>query len=183
MKAISLRQPWASLVVIGAKKFETRSWPTKYRGPLLIHASKAFLSHDQTLMFTEPFWSALGERADPYNRGIRASQCLPTGAIIGRVEVMDCIKTEIWLKNNMLDVSRLDGNSFELCVKSDSAREYAFGDFSFGRWAWELTGAVEFRDPVPCRGSLGLWEFDETALGQSVVEGLVEAKQLVGDIK
>jgi hypothetical protein len=38
MKALSLTQPWASLVVAGAKKLETRSWPTYYRGPLLIHA-------------------------------------------------------------------------------------------------------------------------------------------------
>ena len=40
MKAISLLQPWASLVVMGAKTIETRGWGTKYRGPILIHASK-----------------------------------------------------------------------------------------------------------------------------------------------
>ena len=42
MKALSLTQPWASLVVIGAKCYETRSWATNYRGPLAIHASKGF---------------------------------------------------------------------------------------------------------------------------------------------
>ncbi len=40
MKAISILQPWASLVALGHKKIETRSWNTKYRGELLIHASK-----------------------------------------------------------------------------------------------------------------------------------------------
>lgn len=40
MKVISLLQPWASLVILGHKKIETRSWNTKYRGDLLIHASK-----------------------------------------------------------------------------------------------------------------------------------------------
>jgi hypothetical protein len=39
MKAISLLQPWATLVAIGAKHFETRSWSTAFRGPLAIHAS------------------------------------------------------------------------------------------------------------------------------------------------
>ncbi len=39
MKAITLWQPWASLIAIGAKKIETRSWATKYRGPLAIHAA------------------------------------------------------------------------------------------------------------------------------------------------
>ncbi|MFO1458256.1 MAG: ASCH domain-containing protein [Verrucomicrobiota bacterium] len=40
MNVVSLLQPWATLVAIGAKQFETRSWKTPYRGPLLIHASK-----------------------------------------------------------------------------------------------------------------------------------------------
>ena len=39
MKAISLLQPWATLVSIGAKRVETRSWRTDYRGPIAIHAS------------------------------------------------------------------------------------------------------------------------------------------------
>lgn len=41
MKAITLAQPWATLIAIGAKRVETRSWRTNYRGPLAIHASKA----------------------------------------------------------------------------------------------------------------------------------------------
>src|SRR4051812_42520238 len=42
VKVLSLTQPWASLVAIGAKQIETRSWRTHYRGPLLIHASAGF---------------------------------------------------------------------------------------------------------------------------------------------
>ncbi len=40
MKAISIRQPWASMIASGEKTIETRTWSTKYRGPLLIVASK-----------------------------------------------------------------------------------------------------------------------------------------------
>lgn len=40
MKALSIRQPWAWLIVNGFKDIENRSWHTKYRGPVLIHASK-----------------------------------------------------------------------------------------------------------------------------------------------
>jgi hypothetical protein len=40
MKAITIWQPWASLIAIGAKQYETRSWETKYRGPIAIHAAK-----------------------------------------------------------------------------------------------------------------------------------------------
>ena len=40
MKMLSIRQPWASLIASGAKGIENRSWPTRYRGPILIHASQ-----------------------------------------------------------------------------------------------------------------------------------------------
>ena len=40
MKVLSLLQPWATLVVMGIKQIETRSWSTAHRGTLLIHASK-----------------------------------------------------------------------------------------------------------------------------------------------
>lgn len=41
MRVISIRQPWAMLVALGAKRRETRSWYTAYRGPIAIHASAA----------------------------------------------------------------------------------------------------------------------------------------------
>lgn len=48
MKALSILQPWASLVVLGHKRIETRSRDTKYRGPLLIHASAKYSSRQET---------------------------------------------------------------------------------------------------------------------------------------
>ncbi len=42
MEYLSLHQPWATLLLLGAKRYETRSWRTDYRGPLLIHTSVAF---------------------------------------------------------------------------------------------------------------------------------------------
>lgn len=41
MKALSLTQPWASLIAAGHKRYETRSWSTAYRGPIAIHAAKS----------------------------------------------------------------------------------------------------------------------------------------------
>ncbi|KXG09931.1 hypothetical protein AT864_01491 [Anoxybacillus sp. P3H1B] len=40
MKAITIKQPWATLIALGEKKFETRSWKTNYRGKIAIHAGK-----------------------------------------------------------------------------------------------------------------------------------------------
>jgi len=42
MKALSIRQPWAWMIIYGGKDVENRTWHTDYRGPFLIHASKKF---------------------------------------------------------------------------------------------------------------------------------------------
>ncbi len=59
MKAISIHQPWASLIAFGEKRFETRSWHPQYRGRILIHASKTFNHAEQDLCHKEPFISVL----------------------------------------------------------------------------------------------------------------------------
>ena len=79
MKALSLLQPWASLIATGAKKIETRSWSTKYRGPLAIHASRS--NKNNLLRYLEPFLTWL--------KGIGL---LPLGAIVATCDLVDCIK-------------------------------------------------------------------------------------------
>ena len=79
MKALSLLQPWASLIAVGAKKIETRSWSTKYRGPLAIHASRS--NKNRLLRYLEPFLTWL--------KGIGL---LPLGAIVATCDLVDCIK-------------------------------------------------------------------------------------------
>jgi hypothetical protein len=78
MKILSLKQPWASLVAIGAKDVENRTWPRKYRGPVLIHASQR--ADDVT--------------ADQIERrfGVRLPSVLPLGGIVGVTEIIDCVK-------------------------------------------------------------------------------------------
>ncbi len=79
MKALSLRQPWAWLVFHG-KDIENRTWSTNYRGPLLIHASGNY-ADEAGAWLTSNF------------PGIRIPTNLPRRAIIGRVEVVDCVTT------------------------------------------------------------------------------------------
>lgn len=80
MKVLSLLQPWASLVVWGVKKYEVRSWQTKHRGALLIHASAQRPSRRERLFFAQ---------ADHFSNYIEDMEYLPYGAIIGRVNLMD----------------------------------------------------------------------------------------------
>jgi patatin-like phospholipase/ASCH domain-containing protein len=69
MKSLSIRQPWASLIISGVKDVENRTWPTRYRGPVLIHAS---LRVDDT------------SSEDIERRfGVRLPAELPLGGIVG----------------------------------------------------------------------------------------------------
>jgi hypothetical protein len=73
MKVISIIQPWATLIILQEKRFETRSWATKHRGELGIHASKKV---DKRICEQEPFKSVLAKHG-------YASVNLPTGKILG----------------------------------------------------------------------------------------------------
>lgn len=76
MKALTVRAPWAHLLVQpGGKDTENRTWPTKYRGLLLVHAG----------LGTDPAGFVLAERL-----GIELDEELVQGAIIGSVEVVGC---------------------------------------------------------------------------------------------
>src|SRR6478736_4125740 len=90
MKVLSVRQPFAALLVCGAKKFEARSWDTSYRGPLLIHASSSAISSTSILSFEfEPeFVDAFAELGWT-TKG--ALQSLPRSAIVGRVTLEDVV--------------------------------------------------------------------------------------------
>src|SRR5271166_4355910 len=99
MKALTLTQPWATLVAIKAKRIETRSWRTSYRGPFAIHAGKSFPEWARAhVLYDWDFFSALkpdhaaflkseGVRLIPSEPGYRACGELPRGAVIavGRI--------------------------------------------------------------------------------------------------
>ncbi len=73
MKVLTIRQPWATLIVEGVKKYEFRSWKTNYRGEFLIHAGKGI---DKEAM----------KRLSKY-----LPENLPLGKIIGKATLTDCI--------------------------------------------------------------------------------------------
>ncbi len=62
MKALTVMQPWATLVALGAKRIETRSWSTSYRGPLAIHASGR-ISREAAVRITRAHAPAEPERS------------------------------------------------------------------------------------------------------------------------
>lgn len=174
---ISLWQPWASLIAIGAKQIETRHWATRYRGPLAIHAAKRttelreisgntaiWKAFEGAGMLHYPAkvddnWSDDDIGAEFYFSSAREKLrwCpLPLGAIIAVVELTDCVPTwkggglgECWLRDSL------------------SEQERSFGDYSAGRFGWRLQNVRSLSEPVPYKGEQGLFRVPSDLLGES----------------
>lgn len=147
MKVLSMLQPWASLVAVGAMKIETRSWATKHRGVLAIHASKGWDSEQRTLLATKEFQTGLAplvgkpldfSRLDYY--GVK-EDLLPRGFIIATCNLVDCLPTTVLAEEQL-------------------GKELPYGDFTPGRFAWFLEDVKLLPEPIPAKGMLGLWEYN-----------------------
>lgn len=141
MKALSMTQPWAQLVAIGAKQIETRSWGTSYRGPLAIQAAKGFPEEAQWLCGEPPFDRVL------LDGGFEGHWVLPRGAIVAVAELTDCLYTN-------------QKYSIDALLRSAPPHERAFGDFSTDRYAWVFRNVQALKEPVPCRGYPSVWPVD-----------------------
>ena len=93
VKAISIRQPWAWAIINAGKDIENRSWPTKFRGPVCIHASKGMTGRewDDAMDFIDrtfpvPIASEIGRRTSAFR-----SNEAKRGGIIGTAEIVDCV--------------------------------------------------------------------------------------------
>lgn len=144
MKAITIIQPWATLIALGEKKVETRSWKTSYRGEIAIHAGKKV---DKTICRQEPFRSILKKH------GYTADN-LPMGSVIAKCNLVDCCEISYdreSMTTHLMDESltKVDGNELE------------FGDYTDGRYGWKLSDVKFLDTPVPTKGKLSLWEWSE----------------------
>jgi len=151
VKILTLHQPFATLMALDAKRFETRGWRTGYRGPLAIHAAQGLPEQYRALVATEPFKSVLAAH------GYYAAQVdLPRGAIVCVVDVVEIVSIEA-VSPSMVHRRCYSWMSADGSITIDPARhEHAFGDFSDGRFAWLTRGVRRLPRPVPCRGYQGL---------------------------
>ena len=153
MKAITLTQPWASLVSIGAKRIETRSFVTHFRGPLAIHAAQGFPRLAQKLCADEPFHSALCSARRPV-------WMLPRGAIVATCNLVACRPVKYFTLNGLVSFEEFAPDLKTRIVTVDmNDQERAFGDYSEGRWAWILEDVREICPPAQAKGALGLWNW------------------------
>jgi activating signal cointegrator 1 len=152
MKALTLWQPWATLIAIGAKRVETRSWATAYRGPLAIHAAVRPVRADE---IEREMVEALRWCWPPTTAQLRS---LPLGSIVATCRLVDIYRV------SRSDADAIeDGETIRLCSARIYAtdidrREAAFGNYGPGRCAWVLAD-VQAIEPVSVPGARGLWEW------------------------
>lgn len=134
--AITLHQPYASLLVLGKKPHETRGWATGHRGPMAIHASKqpvAKMLAQLPAEVVQHFQALLGS--------LPLAE-LPTGAVVGMGKLVACHRITPAFAERVYPAARLTG------------------DYTLSRYAWEFEGIVMFEKPVPARGRQGLWHWE-----------------------
>lgn len=140
MKAITIKQPWASLIVHGIKDIENRSWRTNFRGRVLIHSSaKGDIAKFGCL---QP-----NRRLKVLNTPMShiCFNDLPFGSIIGSVEIVDCVQNHpsIWADK--------------------------------GAYNWVLANPVLFKKPIPAKGRLSFWEYDNLSEdARNVVDDVIK---------
>ena len=139
MKAFTVYQPYAYAIIAGLKLNETRPRRTNIRGRVAVHAAKldawkSGILEAGTMPEIEKMLS------DHQGTGNRAAH-LVYGAVLGTVEIVDCVPVE------------------EI-IHTLSEREKALGDYSPGRFAWVLRNPVAFSTPVPAKGKQGWWNWD-----------------------
>lgn len=147
MRALTLYQPWASLVAFGGKRVETRSWGTPYRGPLLIHASVKLprIVRELPGSFVEEAMQVLGHGE---------FQSLPLGKIVAVAELVEVVEIEPGVAGPRVCMAAV---AWQRRDQLYHQREHAFGDYTVGRFQWRLENVRRLRHPLPARGMQGLW--------------------------
>ena len=143
MKAITLHQPWASLIACGHKTVETRSWapPGELIGErIAIHAGKQGTSIEMLLDIAE---CCAHMPCEP----------VPFGAVVATARLADAGQVLSYEEADAFVVRRLHGG------RTYGRPECVCGDYREGRWLWVLENIEALDPPVPARGYQGLWEW------------------------
>ena len=90
--ALSIRQPWAWAIIHAGKDIENREWPTRFRGPVCIHASKG-MTRDEYNCFIRTIHTVSLTRPFPTGTMVPAMPDLERGGIIGVAEIVDCVQS------------------------------------------------------------------------------------------
>lgn len=130
IKVLSTQEPYASLIANGYKSIETRSWCTKYRGDILIHASQ----------------------------GKKFLKSINNYEVLRIIDEMEMMYGNIVCIASLTDCIYMDDN-FVNKIKN-CHQEHILGIYENGRYAWILENVRILNKPIKAKGKLNLWEYD-----------------------
>lgn len=160
MKAITLWQPYASLIAFGAKPHETRSWGTSYRGPIAIHAGLK-PAHELDGITSKAICKAFDWPYEPYKTDIAPLiRKFPHGAVIAIATLTECWQV---IKHTATAVILRQSNGIGEDKIPIDTPYLMFGDYSIGRYIWELADIRVLPIPIPAKGKQGLWNWEGAA--------------------
>jgi hypothetical protein len=133
MKALTIKQPWASLIVENIKNIENRTWKTNFRGRVYVHASKptkfnVSLTDEQTIASLSVFKDAMDGN-------------MSFGAIIGEVDIVDCVVNHpsIWAEKTEMPAGVYMGEKII--------------------YNWVLANPIKYDQPIlNVKGALSFWQ-------------------------
>ena len=184
MKALTIWQPWASLIAEGAKTIETRSWsaPASLIGQrIAIHAAKHHpyrdLDHLPGDVENGYEWRWLGDwriawdyedrtlRLDLWNEQTEQEVDAPFGAVVATAVLADCLP--IIGPGDEIDLSRPyiaeSGDRLYEWLEDEPqiniTDQAPYGDFTPGRWGWVLEEVHGLPEPIPAKGRQGVWRW------------------------
>lgn len=140
MKTITIKQPWASLIVEGVKDIENRTWPTKFRGRVLIHAAHKRWKWEAVLNYLYDKAKAI---LNSFGYDATWLKQLPTGVIIGSVEIVDCMinHPSTWAEKSGRIYDGIYSNEYKIIYN------------------WVLANPILFPEPIPAKGKLSFWDY------------------------
>lgn len=136
MRAITVWQPYATLLAERHKKIETRSWATNVRGAVAIHSAKKPFEEVKSLIHPRSI-EVISRLLYPF-----LLDRLPTGYVLGAGNLVDC---------KLIDESFLE---------TLNSTERLLGDYTLGRYAWIFEDVKHFRTPILAKGLQGFWNWE-----------------------
>lgn len=130
MRVLTIKEPFATLISLGIKKTETRSWRTNYRGELFIHAGIKKIDYSY--------------KCEDFKKIANKNNYDKLGYIICKCKLVNCIEmTEEYIEE----------------MKKNQYEDYICGEYKVGRFAWILED-IELIEPLKAKGRLGIWNYD-----------------------
>lgn len=166
MHGLSLSQPYATLMALGEKRFETRGWspPRDLIGQLVaIHSSKKYPEENMRMVREDaPFYMLMGKH------GLVDAE-LPLGQVVAVGRLMECYTVHN-LNTGTGSVMRSQSRT-NIVKPIPYGTERELGDYSDNRRVWEFSGVVPLKEPLHARGNIGCWALS-SALQEEIARQL-----------